>query len=261
MQLSRLPSLEILTFEAVKYAASSMASLSCLCSLTYLTMNQGRHLPSGLAAMTWLKRLQLGSWGSPLPPAELATSLRQLRQMTCLLLHGDGISQLPTAALAGLSRLQLCMIKAPLVVDEHAAALQQVRHGQQEQAPPRPLQQLPAGPWLSSLCHLCTHWELLAQGTAVLAQAQQLEHLAIVGIPSSSHRATAQQWEAFWEWAATHPPLQRLSIDVNEEPDPSAFDGPAFDEVLKLLRRRPGLSVYRAGRGTEQAGFIAEYKF
>jgi hypothetical protein len=153
------------------------------------------------------------------------------------------------------------MIKAPLVVDEHAAALQQEQQGQQEQAPPRPPQQLPAGPWLSSLRHLCTHWELLAQGTAVLAQAQQLEHLAIAGIPSSSHGANAQQWDAFWEWTATHPPLQRLTIDVNEEPNPTSFDGHAFDEVLKLLRRRPRLSVYRAGRSTERAGFIAEYKF
>ena len=248
MQLSLLPKLEWLILETPQYSASSMDGLSRLLSLTHLKFYQGGHLPSSLAAMTWLKHLKLCRLDSLLPPEGLNASLGQLQQLTSLMLHGAGVSQLPTS-LADLSRLRQCMIWTGPVVAVHAA--------QQEQQP----QQLPTGIWLSILQRLFAPWPILAQSTAMLAQAQQLEHLAIAGLPSSSHGANARQWGALWEWAAVHPPLEILSIDVEEEPNPSEFNGPAFDEVLQLLRRRPSLSVFRAGSDTGHPSFYTEYEF
>ena len=238
MQVSQLPNLDRLTLRRTQYSATSMGSLSRLGSLTCLNIYGGQHLPSSLAAMTCLERLQLGDWNAPLPPRKLNTCLRQLRQLTCLQLVGKGISQLP-ASLAGLSQLQLCM-----ALPDTTSSVQQ--------------KQLPAGCWLSSVRRLCAPWPILSNSTAVLAQAQQLEHLAIAGLPSRGE-ATDQAWRTFWDWAAAHPPLQRLSFDLTDDSQPFNLEGPAFDEVAGVLRRRLGVSVFRAGCGSDHHSFEEEY--
>ena len=174
MQLALLPKLKRLVLATPQYSASSMDGLARLRSLTRLEFNLGGHLPSSLVAMTWLKHLKLCKWDSPLPPEALNTSLSQLQQLTSLMLHGAGISQVP-ASLTDLSRLRQCMIWADSAVAVNAA--------QQEQ------QQLPAGLWLSSLQRLCAPWPVLARSSTVLAQAQQLAHLLGVGRGASAAAA------------------------------------------------------------------------
>jgi hypothetical protein len=239
VQVSQLPNLERLALRRPHYSARSMGSLSRLSSLTCLNIYGGQHLPSSLAAMTWLERLLLGDWNAPLPARKLYTCLRQLRQLTCLQLVGKGISQVP-ASLTGLSQLQLFM-----ALPHTASSVQQ--------------KQLPGGCWLSSVRRLCAPWPILCNSTAVLAQAQQLEHLAIAGLPACGE-ATDQAWRDLWDWAAAHPPLQRLSFDLTDDSQPFNLEGPAFDEVAGLLRRRLGLSVFRAGCGSDQPSFEEEYE-
>ena len=59
--------------------------------------------------------------------------------------------------------------------------------------------------------------------------------------------------------AAAHPPLQRLSFDLTDDSQPFNLEGPAFDEVAGVLRRRLGVSVFRAGCGSDHHSFEEEY--
>lgn len=75
-----------------------------------------------------------------------------------------------------------------------------------------------------------------------LAAASQLAHFCLTEIPP--YRCAQNEdalWQRFWDWAATHPPLRCLSLEVN----PADRSGLAvqLEAVMALARRRPGLRI------------------
>ena len=62
-----------------------------------------------------------------------------------------------------------------------------------------------------------------------------------------------------------HPPLRHLSFNIPRNiprgSPPCLLEGEVFDEVLKLLRLRPSLSVFRSGSGTSHPDFVEAHSF
>lgn len=225
LQLVALPSLKGLEV-AAPYSSTSMDCLSQMSCLTMLALFEPCLLPGSLRAMTQLEALHLDLPG-PTPIQGLDAAFRQLQRLTRLVVWGGSLREVPTA-LAGLAHLQRCLFWSTLEQegDEHCS--------------------LPSGPWQHSLRMLCTHWGILANSASVLAAAGQLEYFSMGDLPASSC-AELDSWGVFWDWAATHPPLQRLSFDDIDTDDASqvAFPMPLVDKMLLLWRRCPALSVFR----------------
>lgn len=76
----------------------------------------------------------------------------------------------------------------------------------------------------------------------VLAALTQLEHFCLTEVPHARAPASeAALWQQFWDWAATHPPLRCLSLEVNPA-DKNAL-GMQLGSLVELARRRPGLHI------------------
>lgn len=80
---------------------------------------------------------------------------------------------------------------------------------------PAPLgeRSLPGGAWLRGLSTLWTHWDVLIQSAPALAAdalaLAECRALGLIDCQVVSHEA----WDAFWQFAREHPPLQRLYLD------------------------------------------------
>ena len=107
-------------------------------------------------------------------------------------------------------------------------------------------QRLPAGPWLRSLRWLAADWGVLAAASpAVLSGAEALQCICLAGFPRCREEAP-QAWDAFWRWAATHPPLHLLGVRSVDETGQRL---PAVSEAKKQLNAaRPLLAICGCAR-------------
>lgn len=191
LQLSCLTALSCLSLElaADDLPPQGLAPLSSLNpGLTRLDVSvaYGAEVPP-LSRLSGLQSLGLDLWdwhGS----AHVLDTLPQLTRLTCLMLVGhQGVPQ-------GLAALPL----RRLLVHAYPGF----------DAP------LPAGPYLATLAWLALPWAALQSSAPLLRNAPRLEYICTEGEqPSLLEDATQQErWHAFWELAATHPPLRCLAV-------------------------------------------------
>lgn len=161
-------------------------------------------------------------------------SLQSLQQLTCLLIDGSSDLNQVLPALGGLSRLQQCSV---IVYGDTSEARPLAEPG------PPLASSLPSGAWLRSLRWLQCSFPTLVNSVEQLAAAQQLEYLSIAGVPTAgSADLDLAAHSAFWDWAARHPPLRRLGLEL-VEPQASPVPSDFLNEVLILWQRRPALLV------------------
>ena len=219
LQFARLPNLQHLELVTPPLAAGTDALLR-LRGITY--MNAQIQPSPALAEMTQLRHLELTPQGRPHEIApQLDAALRQLQQLTALVLKGRLMLSIPPAV-AGLRYLQRCMLG---------------RYQGQPLGGP-----LPGGPWMASLRWLCADWEVLC-ASPVLVAADRLEYICVSSMPRNESQDFPLSSAAFWHWAATHPPLRRLSLQTHSAPLPPEV----FDAVMALRDARPALVVHRCG--------------
>lgn len=224
LQISRLTAPCWLELQSASHDPASLAaSLAQLAGhLTRLDLWEVPN-PASMSALTAQRHLRLHPQGGL--PLDTPALLQPLSQLTALLLF-DVRSDLLPACLNSLPQLQRCMVRAPSPPG----------------LGPHPL--LP-GPWQNSLRWLSANWSALGSSAAVLAAASQLEFVGILSCPD--HECTEQaDWEAFWGWAATHPPLRRLSLDFMSALD-ADVDVHVFNAMMRLWQRRPSLHVTHTG--------------
>lgn len=78
-----------------------------------------------------------------------------------------------------------------------------------------------------------------------LTAAPQLEYLCITSIPKPPATLAAEAlWQRWWDWAASHPPLRCLGLDMGPD-DAEQLSMALLDALLALARRRPGLRIRR----------------
>ena len=90
----------------------------------------------------------------------------------------------------------------------------------------------------------------LLRSSAVLRGAAALEFVAVHATEDQETNwdLKAGEANAFFDWAAQHPPLRRLSYEAIE--DPHRLDAGAFGlQLLRLGERRLGLKVWAPGLG------------
>lgn len=217
--MALLTQLARLTIYSTGYSSTSMAALSCLSALTYLSLYEMENFPSPatLAKLTSLCHLCI--YMVPMTAAELHVALLPLQQLTCLSLGGaDSMHSIP-AAVASLPQLQRLVLY----------------HMQLATALPLPHS-------LRSLRYLAINWGVAAASLPAFAALLALEQLWLADMPLPDDVAR----EPFWEWAATHPPLQLLCMQSDDIVDgpPASFDACAFAKAcLRLARRRPALTI------------------
>ncbi|KAL4423384.1 hypothetical protein ABPG77_004315 [Micractinium sp. CCAP 211/92] len=234
-QVAQLSALWSLDLVGRAYTASSLNAISKLGSLQDLLLN-ATAVPPCLSQLTKLRRLAIcGNFEHALPALPHLSKLRYLL--------GTPKGSFP-AAVARLPRLQrVCLWESNLGGT------------------------LPAGPWLDNLQWFRAPWALLEAGAGTLAAARQLEYLCAMFMPTTTGysedgrsaeddagRAAAQRWAAFWDFAATHPPLRCLGIDTTfhrchprlERATPSVA---LLDALVRLKHRRPGLHLRRTPQG------------
>ena len=224
-QLTLLPGLQRLSLSAGNYSAASMAPLSRLTALTHLVLDLdvGSLPTASLASLTRLRFLRT-NW-RPDPPARhlLDAALQALQRLTCLSLASGGIPP----AVGGLPLLQ-CFFWQPEEDDEEEQAGQ----------PPA----LPRTHSLHSLRCLGLPWRSAAASVPALAAMPALQELCLRDAPDERSVA-GEQWEAFWGWAARHPPLQALHLDSDSATAFTYYSQAASVACVRLQRARPGLVV------------------
>lgn len=130
-----------------------------------LKMHYCTVVPSDTSALTGLRNLQLRSVDGV---GVMDGILQHLQQLTLLRCEESFSAGLPPA-LGQLPSLQRCLYWGV--------------HPEGQQAG-----QLPQGPWISGLCYLGAPWAALVNSVPVLAAAEQLQHLGIMGIPDAERR-------------------------------------------------------------------------
>lgn len=149
-------------------------------------------------------------------------ALSRLQQLTRLAMECDTVDVLPPAV-RGLGQLRLLYF---------------IASGE------TPRQPLPAvGPWLQHLEGLAANADVLIPSSAVLAAAPQLKEVVLGMFPDPESPNFAAcfanpTWRAFWDWAAAHPALSRLSFAVAAE-SPGPIWEPLFDAVVELVASAP----------------------
>lgn len=110
-----------------------------------------------------------------------------------------------------------------------------------------PVDILPMGPWLHSLRWLAATINCLVNSVAMLQQAPVLELVEACETDNRHVDWRSAAADAFFEWLAKHPSLQRVSFDDGGVDHPSLFDSRIFAaKLVQLGRRRPGLLVHVA---------------
>ena len=178
---------------------------------------------ASLAALSSLRHLRF----SILPPfgparavtGELAAALPSMQHLTYLAIKGNGPLHQVVAALPQLQRL--------FVWREAEAAAEQ----------------LPLPPGFPRLRCLGLDWRTTAASVPALAAMPELQELCLPDAPAKGSVAEAQ-WDAFWAWAATHPPLRSLCL-ASDHPDRSRNTVCSHMSLasLRLQRARPALLV------------------
>lgn len=181
--------------------------------------------------------------GSPEDAAALQAVLPRLQRLTCLCLNVEDPPR-PHAvppAIATLPRLQRLCID---VWEDDLHLWEQLENVS-----------LPLGPWLQAIRWLGLPWRVLAAAPGVLRGAPLLEYLAILHAPIKYGDTAADhsQWEEWWEFVATHPPLECLCIEIGMDEPPSS---PLSQAMCALCHRRPSLRQ----RCVPFAAFIEEVK-
>ena len=187
--MAALPRLARLKID-MRCSSSSLAAVAPkLSSVTRLRLS-GALPPAAAPALTGLLHLHVQRWEPALAADHLQRMLQPLRQLTALVLDGGAfLHALP--ALAGLERLQRCYFRV----------------GGQEELPDL---ELPEGPYLASLRWLGTGFRVLLNSMDTLASAPRLECLSII---EPLEEEPDLGYDTFVDWAAAHPPLQRLGFD------------------------------------------------
>ena len=236
LQLALLSNLRSLDLSCPTYVATSQGDLVHLSQLRHLTLARPG-LPACLGQLTQLETLQMENGAYTAHHlALLDDALPKLQHLTCLLLfsEGDELQSFPPG-LAQLPRLQRCLLS---IADTSA----------NYRLPP-------SGPWLGSLRWLGLPWAAALEGLAVLAAARRLEYCCLMGGSGPGADAAAadsERWAAFWRWAATHPSLRCLGVELSHflvQVPSSRFFVSLFDAVVDLQRRRPALRVHRTAQG------------
>lgn len=159
--------------------------------------------------------------GSTPPAADLDGLVSQQAGLTGLALSYES-HRLP-AGLSGLSQLQWLYIHTQSTL----------------------IGGLPAGGWLRRLRRLCLEYDMVEASVPELTQATHLSRLGLLSLPIKGESPWfLGRWEAFWQFAATHPPLQTLDIQSNEGAETS---GKVVLDVaaacMHLAAKRPSLQV------------------
>ena len=238
VQVAELSNLHMLVIHGSVCQPDGFAPLAQLTSLRWLGLEYAQSLPACLDQLTWLEVLivdNVRAEDAQQTSAALEAAVARLTNLTTLLLcdapEGGGVP----STLAGLSRLQHCSLGSwRLSWPEQPAAL-------------------PGGPWLRSLRSLGASFDTLVLSAAQLATAERLQHLCILGTPTGG---TPDTCAAFFEWAAQHPPLRRLSFDMEQE---LSVPAGMFAHVLGLQRARPQLLVDASGAGRSEGFFYDEH--
>lgn len=260
LQVSALTNLQELHLKCRGYSADSLAGICGLPAMTNLVLNCFTAMPAGLAGMTQLCRLEVTTCTNAQPVAGLAAALPSLTGLRDLWIAGDYASVLPgLTGLTQLEKLGLMLYKnehgaedveaeaeaapaaapaAPQVAVAGAAPVAAAA-GAAVEAAAQP--SLPVGPYLSVLLDLDVNWPLLANSVPALEQATQLEYVGVHTMPDPE-AAPKEHWDAAFAWLARHPPLQELSLRLSDE---ELFNIAAFDALMRLKDRRPGLKVAR----------------
>jgi len=186
-----------------------------------------------LPELTWLERLE--AW--PAEELQLEEALPNLRALTCLFLTYPGL-RIPTSLTAPPRLMRLCLFSLELGAEES----------------------LPAGAGLAALRWLALPWTVLRSAAAagVLSGAQRLEYLCCISAPAlqpdseeqggqpqgEAAEVHRQQWEAFWRFLATHPPLRCFAVlDHPDTSDVSRVSRELLGACFALGRCRPGLQL------------------
>lgn len=104
---------------------------------------------------------------------------------------------------------------------------------------------LPAGDWLRSLRWLALEYDVAEASVPQLTQATRLSRLSLLNLPTMGDlQVYVRRWAAFWQFAATHPPLRTLDIRIDEFTE---FTGNVvcdpLEACMRLTAKRPSLRV------------------
>lgn len=108
------------------------------------------------------------------------------------------------------------------------------------------------GPWVHSLRWLGATINCLVNSVAMLRQAVALEFVEACETDNRHVDWRSAAADAFFDWLAKHPSLQRVSFDDGHQDRPSLFDSRILAaKLVRLGRRRPGLLVRVADHACE----------
>lgn len=161
-------------------------------------------------------------------------ALRHLFGLRRLLLSGSPEGLPPPPSVYSLPRLEHCCLGTAYQVYERVGM----------QTPQWDAAELQLGPWARRLRSLGANFATLLSSVPLLAAADQLEHICILGPPTLPPRLREQD-AAFWSWALQHPPLRRLSFDMHDQG--CMLPAGVLCAALDLQRWRPELRVEGIG--------------
>lgn len=192
-----------------------------------------------LAALTALTSLELehaplGEW----PGSILADALQQMRQLQWVSMWHVSLSSAGAAALAGLPLLERVLVLPPVPGKDADYQL--------EDSEPVAL---PPGACSSSLRCLAVQWPTAERSLPLLRAASRLEQLHILPTPNWNGQGSWVKAGELAGWAAVHPSLQQLCLEMAED---EAVCAPVLDAALLVQRRRPLLLVHRTRPGHAQ---------
>lgn len=191
--------------------------------------------------------LQLGMLASISPVARISSPGKQTFVQAVLLDGYESNARLNEVLrpLTGLTGLALMFISAS---DEWPCSLTRLTQLQWLciQVRECPQVALPAGDWTNNLRRLAVEFRTAAASLPQLAAAQHLSHLSLMDVPEKGEgEEQLGQWEAFWRFAATHPPLQRLYFQSADEGNKPSGNVPAcvLEACVQLATMRLSLQV------------------
>ena len=231
--LAGLPVLRCLEVMDSSYTGASLAAVSGLTALTRLVLHHVDHFPPSEAL------------------AALAGTLRVLQVHSVV--EDSAVLNSTVQALPGLETLALDLGYNPVTeVDLQPATMQLPRLrclclSAYSYATGSPgcgnlLTNLPAGPYMSSIQRLALPLPLAVSAHAELGQAPQL-HTLCLQLPDSGQDYPRDNWQGFWQFVTSNPPLRCLLYEVH------SFTFPCnvclLDALLLLCKQRPALEVRR----------------
>mgnify|MGYP001810314702 CR=1 FL=1 len=219
--MATLPNLRRLAIKYVEYSSASMAALSRLTALSYLELDNPASLPPPMA-LPALQRLCVSDEASVVAEEALDGMLQPLTQLVGLALGAVDVVPPAVGSLAQLQQLCIWRTELPAVA-------------------------LPAPHSLHRLRRLGLEWRVAAASVPALMAMPALQELWLRNAPDKSS-ARAEQWAAFWAWAAAHPPLRRLRLRpflfIEHRHTPLTVCSHMTLEILMLVRSRPSLHVH-----------------